>query len=188
MTPGALLHSDAAPLSAVRQTARQLRLWAILDACDEPSVRPQVEALGDERAVSLYKGSAEERHADIAPYLVGVDDDMLDWILTTLWGDPWGIFVQSTASLDELRSHFRKFLVVRGPNGEEWYFRWYDPRVLEKYLPTCTDEELRAFFGPVTSYGVSDPSAGVRWIRPATPQETWHRQHPPRIAFRKPNA
>ena len=188
MTAPAAVYSQETPVSAVRQTARRHQLWAIVDACDAPPVRPKVESLGDERAVSLYKGTAEERYADIAPYLVAVDDDMLDWILTTLWGDPWGIFVQSTASLDELRSHFRKFLLVSGPNGEEWYFRWYDPRVLEKYLPTCTEDELRAFFGPVTSYGVSDPSAGVRWTRPATPQEAWVKQHPPRIAFRKPNA
>ena len=182
-----LLHAEHSAVFGARQLARGSTLWAILDACDAPPVRPKVESLGDKRGVSLYKGTAEERYADLAPYLVAVDDDLLDWILTTLWGDPWGILVQSTASLEELRTHFRKFLLVSAPNGEEWYFRWYDPRVLEKYLPTCTDEELRAFFGPVTSYGVSDPSAGVRWIRPATPQEAWHQQHPPRIAFRKPN-
>ena len=182
------LISQSATVFQVRQDAAESKLYAILDACDAAAVPPKVESLGPERGVSLYKGTAEERYADIAPYLVAVDDDLLDWILTTLWGDPWGIFVQSTASLDELRSHFRKFLLMSGPNGEEWYFRWYDPRVLEKYLPTCTDDELRAFFGPVTSYGVSDPSAGVRWMRPATPQEAWHQQHPPRISFRKPNA
>ena len=182
------LHTEASALLGVRQIARAGQLFAVLDACDAPAVPSKVETLGPERGVSLYKGTAEERYADIAPYLVAVDDDLLDWILTTVWGDPWGIFVQSTASLDELRSHFRKFLLVSGPNGEAWYFRWYDPRVLEKYLPTCTEAELRAFFGPVTLYGVSDPSAGVRWTRPATPQEAWHQQHPPRISFRKPNA
>lgn len=172
----------------VRQLARAGRLWAVLDACDAPTVPPRVESLGPERGVSLYKGTAEERYADIAPYLVAVDDDILDWILTTLWADPWGIFVQSPASLAELRTHFRKFLLVTAPDGEQWYFRWYDPRVLENYLPTCTAEELSAFFGPVLAYGVSDPSAGIRWTRPATPQEAWHQQHPPRVAFRKPNA
>jgi hypothetical protein len=182
------LHAEVGSVHRVREIARAGQLFAVLDACDAPRVPPKVESLGPERGVSLYKGTAEERYADIAPYLVAVDDGLLDWILTTLWGDPWGMFVQSIASLDELRSHFRKFLLVSGPNGEEWYFRWYDPRVLEKYLPTCTDEELRAFFGPVTSYGVGDPATGVRWLRPATPQEAWHQQHPPRITFRKPNA
>jgi len=31
-------------------------------------------------------------------------------------------------------------------------FRWYDPRVLRVYLPTCTASELRTVFGPVERY------------------------------------
>jgi hypothetical protein len=181
-----LLHTEPAPILGVRQVAREGNLMAILDACDAPGVPPKVGSLGESRGVSLYRGTSEERYADIAPYLVAVDDDLLDWILTTLWADPWGIFVHTTASLDELRTHLRKFLLVTGPNGEEWYFRFYDPRVLTKYLPTCTETELRDLFGPVTAYGVADPDAGVRWTRLATPQEAWRQQHPPKIAWRRP--
>ena len=32
------------------------------------------------------------------------------------------------------------------------YFRWYDPRVLSVYLPTCTAEEFAAIFGPVAAF------------------------------------
>lgn len=179
------LASATTSVFEVRALARAGTLFAILDACDAPAVPPKVESLGDARGVSLYKGTAEERYADLAPYLVAVDDDVLDWILTTLWSEPWGVFAQSAASLEDLRTHFRKFLIARGPNGEEWYFRFYDPRVLAKYLPTCTEPELREFFGPVTAYGATDPDAGVRWTRLATPQEIWHKQHPPKITFRK---
>jgi hypothetical protein len=28
-------------------------------------------------------------------------------------------------------------------------FRYYDPRVLNAYLPTCTPQELKAVFGPL---------------------------------------
>ena len=178
--------TDSAPVFQLRRTAATSTLYAILDACDAPAVPPKVASLGEARGVSLYKGTSEERYADIAPYLVAVDDDLLDWILTILWADPWGIFVRSDAPLDTLRSHFRKFLLVTVPNGEEWYFRFYDPRVLTKYLPTCTEAELREFFGPVTAYGVADPDAGVRWTRIATPQEAWLQQHPPKIAWRRP--
>ena len=163
-----LLSSPTATVFDVRTLARGGMLYAILDACDAPAVPPKVESLGEARGVSLYKGTSQERYADIAPYLVAVDDELLDWILTTLWSEPWGMFAQTKASIDELRTHFRKFLIATGPNGEEWYFRFYDPRVLTKYLPTCTDGELRDFFGPVTAYGVADPDAGVRWTRLAT--------------------
>ena len=35
---------------------------------------------------------------------------------------------------------------------KEVYFRFYDPRVLRTFLPTCTPEETTEFFGPVRSY------------------------------------
>jgi hypothetical protein len=31
-------------------------------------------------------------------------------------------------------------------------FRYYDPRVLRVYLPTCQPNELRTVFGPIRSY------------------------------------
>jgi hypothetical protein len=31
-------------------------------------------------------------------------------------------------------------------------FRYYDPRVLRSYLPTCTPEELAQVFGPIHSF------------------------------------
>ena len=40
--------------------------------------------------------------------------------------------------------------------GKKLYFRYYDPRVLREYLPTCNEEELAAFFGPVVSYMMED--------------------------------
>jgi len=31
-------------------------------------------------------------------------------------------------------------------------FRFYDPRVISKYLPTCTPEELEIFFGKIDTF------------------------------------
>ncbi len=150
------------------------RLYAILDACDTPSVLEKVRELGDERAISLYRGTADEMYEAIAPYLVAVDPALFDWITETLWAEPWGIFVRSPSDLAELRTHFRKFLLVDGPTGEQWYFRYYDPRVLRTYLPTCTPDELAEFYGPVSEFGVVDaetygveglsrPLGGAQW-------------------------
>jgi hypothetical protein len=183
------LFAEVHPLSKLRELAGAGSLFAILDACDEPAIPPKVETLGEERGVSLYRGMAEEQYADIAPYLVAVDDMTIDWILGTLWGEPWGIFVVSDAGLATLRTHFRKFLLVDAPSGEQWYFRFYDPRVLAKYLPTCTIEELRAFYGRagpagvVQAYGIPDTD-GVRLTRLATPQEAWHAEHRPKVVLK----
>ena len=173
-----LVWVEPASLFDVRQVAAAGQLFAILDACDAPLVPPKVGELGDSRGVSLYRGEAEERFADIAPYLVAVDESMLTWILETLWREHWGVLIVSDASLADLRTHFRKFLTVSSPAGESWYFRFYDPRVLEKYLQSCSESELRSFVGPVRSFGVTDSATrGVRWLRRSTPQEAWKLEH-----------
>ena len=46
--------------------------------------------------------------------------------------------------------------MVQGPEGENLYFRYYDPRVLRIYLPTCNQEEMATLFGPVTAYLLED--------------------------------
>jgi hypothetical protein len=143
-------------VSALHGWAERGRLFAIIDATDTPSVPIKAFLLGETRAVSLYRGRPEETLAAIAPYLVQVDLPVLEWITAELWTEPWGMFVLAGETLETLRRHFRHFLTVTGPNGESWYFRFYDPRVLERYIGSSTAEELAAFYGPVIAYGVTD--------------------------------
>jgi hypothetical protein len=39
--------------------------------------------------------------------------------------------------------------MVYDEEGSSLYFRYYDPRVLRAYLPTCNAEELGNVFGPI---------------------------------------
>lgn len=154
----------------LREWAARGRLFAILDATDTPGVPKLAKRLGEDRAVSLYRGRAEEELWAIAPYLVHLDVATLEWISESLWPTPWGIFALADESLDDLRLHFRRFLVVESPTGESWYFRFYDPRVLVKYLPTCTAGELDEFFGPIKAFAVTDPETyGVRVLLAGEP-------------------
>ena len=165
-----LRHKVVTVLEA-RGWAEAKGLYAILDACDTPAVLDKVKKLGAARAVSLYQGHAEEALEGIAPYLVSVDPELFDWIAETLWSDPWGIFARSKGDSETLRKHFRKFLLVESPEDEEWYFRYYDPRVLDTYLPTCTEDELTDFFGPVTMFAITDPeSYGVKGFESVEPK------------------
>ena len=127
-------------------------VYAILDACDEPRVPVKVKELGPERAVCLYRGSAEEEYWAVAPYLVVVDEELLDWIIETLWNDPWGVFAVAETDLVQMRKHFRRFLIVQHPDERQVYFRYYDPRLLSSFLNTCTEEEVGQFFGPVVRF------------------------------------
>ena len=126
--------------------AKEGRLWAILDACNEPEIPPlMLDELGPDRAASLYRGEAAVEQAAIAPYLAQVDEKLFQWIRDNLWGKPWGCFLIASSDLETLRSHFRKFLNVRDPDGEPMYFRYYDPRLLKAFLESCVDKELREF-------------------------------------------
>ena len=131
------------------------RLFAVLDACDEPEVPPKVEEIGRDRAACLYKGELDQDTKEVAPYLVSVDPGMLEWMLETFDPRPWGVFVVSTADLRTLRQHLRELLVVEGIDGEPMYFFFYDPRVLPTFIDTCDAEELEELYGPVMAFGVS---------------------------------
>jgi hypothetical protein len=102
--------------------------------------------------LSLYKGRSEEDLAAVAPYFFAVpqdEDDFLDWFMEQGWSDAWGVIVSSQASFEECYKHFRKFLIVKTELGEELYFRFYDPRVMKIFLPTCDEQQIIEFFGPV---------------------------------------
>jgi hypothetical protein len=53
-----------------------------------------------------------------------------------------------------LRRHLRQFLTVRDPRGQQLLFRYYDPRVLRVYLPTCVEDELQSMFGPIECFWI----------------------------------
>lgn len=178
------LSERATSVSRVCEWAERGRLFAIVDATDTPAVPERASRLGEGRAVSLYRGDAEESLSAIAPYLIHLDWPTLEWIIETLWPTPWGVLVLADTPLDALRTHFRKFLVVDGPAGESWYFRFYDPRVLPAYLASCDDEQLRAFFGPVLAYGLTDHETyGVKVLSRGTERVPVRPVPPPNLVI-----
>lgn len=137
------------------------RIFAFLDACDEPLIPPKVFELGT-KAVSLYSGSAEQEHAFVAPYAVEVDEDLLAWIEQALAATPWGYFLLTgqDCSLMELRKHFRRFLKAKLPNKKRVMFRFYDPRVISTFLKSAEKQDVITIFGPVNAFGLIIPESG----------------------------
>ena len=80
--------------------------------------------------------------------------------------------------MHELRKHFRQFLLAALPDGKQVYFRFYDPRVLRVYLPTCTPEEIYRFFGPVWRFATEaeKPEDMLEFVRSRTGMlsNIWH--------------
>jgi len=117
-------------------------------------------------AVSLYRGYAQQMLGDVAPYLARCREGskISSWLYESGWGNSWGIFLQSDSPLQDVRKHFRRFLLVQTEGGEEMYFRFYDPRVLRVFLPTCSREQLSEFFGPIRKYVVEDENPSYALI------------------------
>ena len=107
---------------------------------------------------SLYRGDSEESLAAVAPYIFqfSYSTPFAGWYLDNGWGDSWGVLLKSSCPIQELHKHFRKFLLVKTEEGEELYSRFYDPRVLRIFLPTCDAMQIRAFFGPVDYFLMED--------------------------------
>jgi hypothetical protein len=157
------------PLDELRKRLADpdLHIWAVLDACDEPLVPLKVNELGPERAVSLYRGWAERDYWAIAPYLFEVDEPLLDWIIENLWDAPWGFLciTPSELTLSQVRKHFRRFLQVKGPDGNDMMFRFFDPRVLRALLSGGSTQTAGEFFGLATEYWVEGEEAAFLKIQ-----------------------
>ncbi len=133
------------------------QVFAVLDAARDESIYARLIAASVECA-SLFRGEKAREMALVAPYLVTLkrDDLFMLWIIRNGWYDNWGIFMQSPAEFAALKRHLRSLLQVLDEEGNSLFFRYYDPRVLRVYLPTCNSQELKLFFGPVTSFYLAD--------------------------------
>jgi hypothetical protein len=133
------LEDEAArePLYAIVDTARDRR---ILELCRE-SV---------EEHRSLYDGVEGETMAHVAPYLVRLPagSRLLASLVREGWGRRWGVYLTSPAPFTEVRRQLRRFLMIEMEGSrEQLYFRFYDPRTLATFLPSCSPRQAAEFFG-----------------------------------------
>jgi len=137
-------------------------VFAVLDGARDARISSRVDGYLDQKAC-LYEGTLPRELLNAAPHLLRLfrDDHFCRQLLKDGWGQSWGVFAMAPTSLTSLRRHFRKYMVVRGPNGNRFVFRWYDPRVLRAYLPTCNVEDLRTVFGPIEAFIVEGGEAGT---------------------------
>ncbi|MBP7167192.1 MAG: DUF4123 domain-containing protein [Bacteroidia bacterium] len=82
--------------------------------------------------------------------------DFANLIVNEGWGQSWGIYVSSNKSLNVVQQHLSRNMYASTDTGEIMYFRFYDPRVLRIFLPTCDLNQLFEFFGPVQKFIAED--------------------------------
>ena len=132
-----------------------LEVYAILDGARDERIFRAVYESGLEYAC-LLSGDLPTELMEAAPYLVRLKkgDPFVRMLLEEGWGESWGVFAQTRADLETMRRHCRRILRAKDEEGNGLFFRWYDPRVLRVYLPTCTEGELKEVFGPVGGWVV----------------------------------
>ncbi|WNG62306.1 DUF4123 domain-containing protein [Archangium gephyra] len=147
-----VLRAQEAPLYALVDTARSERILELLH-----------ESVED--CYSLYEGPQGVALAEVAPYLVSLprkDSWLLEALVQEGWGAHWGVFLTSAAPARLVRRHFRKFLMVEAEGVEgRLYFRYYDPRVLGAFLPSCPPGTREEFFGDIEGFIFSGSNGEV---------------------------
>ncbi len=140
-----------------RQAGRDV--WMIVDGARDRSVYGTLLDSYLEYSC-LYHGEISPELEIAAPYLVQLDydDSYSTKLLERAWGNSWGILLKCDSGLDTLRRHLRTLLTVKNQAGKLLLFRYYDPRVLRIYLPTCTGEELKTVYGPIARFWTEDES------------------------------
>lgn len=124
------------------------RVYALLDAARVFGLPEKLEASGLEH-VCLYQDDAGLD--DVAPWLVSLQTDssfcrslfMAGDAPGCLWSREAGIFVRTAMSLTSLRKHMRSFTRVRDETGRNRFFRFWDPRVIGRYVPMHHPEAHR---------------------------------------------
>jgi hypothetical protein len=139
-----------------------LNVYAVLDGASVPDLLPRLYELQPEHEC-LYRGELAPDMAEVAPYVVRLDPDseFAVWVLDNGWGKHWGVFSASEEDLRTVHRHLRKLLTVYDAEGKPMLFRYYDPRVLRLYLPTCNAEELATVFGPLLCYALEGEDAAT---------------------------
>jgi hypothetical protein len=125
-------------------------LHLILDGANLEQALTQGQTLNEQNR-SFYRGESNSEIEGVGPYLFSYphSEAFSTWYIEEGLNNAWGILIESAASFEEVYKHLRRFLTVTTEDGQQLLFRFYDPRVLRVFLPTCDHAQLRDFFGPI---------------------------------------
>lgn len=157
------IETETGTIAELRELVVARRVCAVVDSCIVSEVRSFTIEPDSLAVVSLYDGTPYENYPFVAPHLVELDQDRLQWLLENVWSEPWGVLLFSKCRVQTLVSHFASLLKASDPSGEEWLFRFYDPRVLERYMRVLSVAELSVLLGEIGALGVVNDDGNVQW-------------------------
>jgi len=138
------------------------QVYALLDGARDRRIEPMIR-LSQLEYTCLYGGRLSPALERVAPYLVHLTPNVKFTrdLIELGWGRSWGMFtiVPPDCTMQQQRRHFRTLLRVRTEDDRVLAFRFYDPRVLRPYLPTCTRKETAQVFGPIPTLALESADA-----------------------------
>jgi hypothetical protein len=126
----------------------------------------------------MFTGESAETLKMAAPYLIDMtlstqayqDDSRVSHFhrrfFDTLWENNVGIFIQSSAPMEAIHQHFRKFLKFNIEGGNNRFFRYWDPRVIKTHLTALTQYHKAShhFFNLPVDPNTRQPHPAVTFI------------------------
>ena len=94
----------------------------------------------------LFQDTKDVGIWDVAPWLFVTENNVFKKIEHPLASLQHVVFFECDANIDELRQHLQYF-IYKKIKDKEYFFRFWDARVLTKYLEGCSTKELQSFFG-----------------------------------------
>lgn len=141
-------------------------VYSVLDGARDPRIYPMLLDSGMPHKC-LYAGDLSEELLAVAPHIVKLTpkSPFTQSLIQKSWGKSWGIYVTVArpAMLEDVRKTMRRYLKVMDDEGRQLLFRFYDPRVLRSYMPTCTAEQLPKIFGPILEFIVEAENQSEFW-------------------------
>lgn len=144
------------------ETGPELHTYLLVDATLRKAVSKVFDLdMLDVETRCLFKGKAAEDWKESAPYLIDMTLPAGAWddpsqvptfhrrFIADHWGKSTGIVVRSTAPMDTIWRHFRRFTRAQMEEGTSWFlFRFWDPRVALPYFTGIRfwEERARQFF------------------------------------------
>ncbi|WP_334189553.1 DUF4123 domain-containing protein [Noviherbaspirillum sp.] len=156
-----------APLNDLIAELPRASLFAVVDAAVLDGLLETLHAMGTSSFRCLLPGHIEPDIAHVAPYLAPLQagSPLVAW-LDTRCHLPWGYVIESGLSLAALQLHLRRFSETRGPQGEEWWFRYWDPRVLRALVSILDPTQGAAFMNGIVRIhvpGQGRPVTSASW-------------------------
>ncbi|AZZ92163.1 DUF4123 domain-containing protein [Hahella sp. KA22] len=141
--------------------------YALIDCASNDGLYPAITQSSCDSSTLFWPKVGEELKA-ASPYIVELQEGSFsNWLFEETWGKSWGMFLASNKPMPDLVRHFRRIAKVRGPNYENWYFRYCDPRFLGALLPTCDLTQLNKIMGDIGVFWMEgdEPSFSRRYRR-----------------------